>query len=213
MPRWDLTQQIWEGQDAFIIGGGPSLLNFDWEYLRGKNAIGCNSAFLLGEDICPVCLFGDFDFPQQMNPDAGHPYEDDLKEYKGQLFTCHPALFGFEDLPDLWQVQRRKRGLHKDGVGWNTNTGAAAVNLALLFGAVRVFLLGIDLAADAEGNHHWHSRTTDTGNTVEIHEKHRKNFGYLVADLPIVFPDRQVINVDGYSGVEGLETIALQDIE
>ena len=61
MPEWK-PEPIWKDQEAFIIGGGPSLRDFDWSLLRDKNTIGCNNAFRLGPDICKICLFVDCGF-------------------------------------------------------------------------------------------------------------------------------------------------------
>ncbi len=58
MPLWKPVKW-WDGEDAFIIGGGGSLKSFDWNLLKLENTIGCNNAFQHGVDICKICVFGD----------------------------------------------------------------------------------------------------------------------------------------------------------
>jgi len=58
MPVWQPTND-WQDQEVFIIGGGDSLRNFDWELLKEERTIGCNDAYKLGPEICKICIFGD----------------------------------------------------------------------------------------------------------------------------------------------------------
>lgn len=140
-------ERCWEGQDAFVIGGGASLRSFDFSKLTGLNTIGCNDAFRLGEAICKVCLFGDASWWQK------NKFE--LEKFKGQMFHVAPSLARL-DLPNITGLNRKQTGI-ADGanIAWNWSTGGAAVNLAINMGAKRIFLLGIDLGLTG-GKSHWH---------------------------------------------------------
>lgn len=70
-----MPKKIWNGETAFIIGGGPSLSSFDWNLLKGKHTIGCNDAYLLGKERCEVMLFSDVKW--------GIAHEKRLSQYKG----------------------------------------------------------------------------------------------------------------------------------
>ena len=45
-PKTSTIQPIWRGETCFIIGGGPSLADMDWNRLAGKRTIAINKALL-----------------------------------------------------------------------------------------------------------------------------------------------------------------------
>ena len=184
MPMW-LPKTWWEGQDAYIIGGGDSLKDFDWQLLKGKCTIGCNSAFTLGADICKVNIFGDvkwFDV-----------YKEELSKYKGVLFTNSPQLVHTK-IPWLWTMERQARGLHTNALGWNGNTGASAINLAILLGARRIYLLGFDMKLGINDKPNWHDRQIEKPNP-EVYDKFKDCFNRVVLDWKNKFPEVEIFNV------------------
>jgi len=184
MPRWK-PEPKWQGQDVFVIGGGASLKSFDWNLLKPELTVGCNTAFMLGPEICKACLIGDFK--------CFDKFQKELAQYSGAIFSNAPELSNSK-VPWLCIVPRKQIGLHTDALGWNGNTGASAINLALLLGAKRVFLLGFDMKLSGQGEHNWHDRRIDkTG--AEVYDRFLNNFGYVAADLPTKFPGCEVINV------------------
>ena len=86
----------WQGQDAYIIGGGPSLRDFDWELLRGLNTIGCNDAYKLGEAFCKVCIFGDSKW--------FYHHADNLANYGGEVYGIEPS--GSGAMASYWRSKR-----------------------------------------------------------------------------------------------------------
>lgn len=137
----------WQGQAAYLIGGGSSLALFDFKLLAGKNTIGINDAFKLGESIVKICMFGDATF--------FHKNVAELDKFKSQIVTCSPNLFGL-GVGWLKRMKREKDGLYSgDTLGWNHSTGAAAINLAISKGATEIYLLGYD-AGHVNGKTHWH---------------------------------------------------------
>jgi len=191
MPRW-IPEKIWNGQDVFIIGGGSSLERFDWNLLKNENTIGCNDAFRHGEEICKICIFGDIKWFMS--------FERELAHYKGIVFTNSSQLQETK-VPWLWTMTRRGMGLYKDALGWNGNTGASAINLALLLGAKRIFLLGFDMHLSQGNKANWHQNRLNKPNK-NIYSKFLKGFGKLVVDLKKKFPDVQVINVTNDSSLD-----------
>ena len=180
-------ERCWEGKDAFIIGGGASLKAFDFSILKGRNTIGCNDAFRLGEDVCKVCLFGDASWFQKNRIDLG--------EFKNPIFHVAPSLVKM-NMPGYNALHRKPKGLW-DGneIGWNFSTGAGAINLAINMGAKRIFLLGIDLHL-TEGKSHWHNHrprlTPDP-----IFQRFLKGFQFLAESLKL----------PKYQGIEILHVI------
>jgi hypothetical protein len=179
-----IPDPIWKDEDAIIIGGGTSLASFDFARLAGRNVIGVNDAFKLGNRIVQCCIFGDASWyhkNESMLPSAGMP-----------IISVAPALTDLQ-FPWLHHLPREKSGLHKDRCGWNFCTGAAAVNLALLFGARRVFLLGFDMQSGADGRPHWHYYNDHKIKEFSFH-RFQQGFNAIAADL-VKFPGVRVFNV------------------
>lgn len=189
MPLWT-PEPEWEGQEAIIIGGGPSLAGFDFSCLQGHRIIGCNDAFRLGPDIVDICIFGDESWWQK------NKFE--LEQFSGRKVTCAPALMNL-NCDELLQMNRLRDGIqHGCTLGWNYSTGAAAVNLAFSLGANTIYLLGFDMGRGDQGKTHWHSHTFRTIHDSSI-ARHIRGFHTLAQSLKR-FPQVKVWNVtDGSS--------------
>ncbi|WP_270374968.1 hypothetical protein [Marinicauda sp. Alg238-R41] len=141
----------WPDERVFILGGGPSLTRFDAETIRGKGrVIACNNA---GLDLAPWAdvLFAADGRWFGWNTDRLH-----LNQSRYRVTRQDPR----EDwLP--WPVQRvrhdKERALSEapDTV-CGACSGAMAVNLAYLFGAGEIILLGFDMRP---GNYHANHKT------------------------------------------------------
>lgn len=184
MPRW-VPIAKWEGRDVFVIGGGDSLRGFDWKRLKNECTVGCNMAFTLGVETCKICIFGDFKWFRE--------YENRLQGYKGILFTNASQLQRTR-CNWLWTLPRKAKGLSTKILGWNTNTGAAAINLALILGAKRVFLLGFDMHLSKDGRPNWHNGGLDKPSEGTL-KTFIDGFKKIALDLEKVFPGRKIINV------------------
>jgi len=200
MPLWAPSRD-WDGQDAFLVGGGSSLRGFDFSLLKGRNVIGCNDAWHLGEEIVSICLFGDTSWWEKN--------KQDLKSFKGRVVSCAPTCLTLK-LDWLWQMKRVKDGLHDgDTLGWNQSTGAAAMNLAMLLGAHRIYLLGYDLSVQG-GKFHWHDYNKKKLNT-EPFVRFTRGF-YSIASSLHRFPQVRVYNVtDGSSKLPVFDRITFAD--
>lgn len=172
---------IWEGGECWIIGGGPSIpYLFDipedvitkvtlqhsspklytpfLTSLHDRHVIGVNNAYELGLWV-DACFFGDCSWY------LVHRFK--LAKWPNMKVTCCPRFErrkpdAMEGIKFLKRTQKDKRGEGRHGITtkpgmicWNNNSGASAINLAVLFGAKRVVLLGFDMNMD--GHTHWHS--------------------------------------------------------
>jgi len=140
---------------VFIVGGGPSLIKFDWSRLALKNVIAVNRAY-------------------EVLPNAGHIFFSSLF-FWGHHKRClldHPAtkvttstavrhvsveVYGTDRSKGLSTLQR--------SLCVGKSSGQAAINLATLLGATRIVLLGFDMCT-LDGRHNWHggyavSKTVD----------------------------------------------------
>lgn len=197
----------WTGEAVHLIGGGASLRGFSFDQLKGLNTIGCNQAFELGADICHILLFGDNRF--------WNFFQDRIEAaYKGWVATS--VLF--PHAPDwLKYYERQHEGLDTTRLAWNGNTGAAAINLALILGAANVYLLGYDLDMDTAkpkvdmSASHWHDSRIEIP-TPEHYNRFGLGFFTLAACLPDVFPGRRVYNVsNGTSKLKCFPTISFEE--
>jgi hypothetical protein len=199
---WTPTPE-WQGQDAYIIGGGSSLSSFPFASLTGKNTIGCNDAFRLGPGVVKICIFGDASFFHQ------HKWE--LQKFSGKVVTCAPSLIPYK-IGWLLQMDREKDGLCEGhALAWNYSTGAAAVNLAVILGATQIFLLGFDMGKRGDGKSHWHTHR----NKVipdEAYNRFIRGFHTLHASL-CRFPHIHVYNVtDGTSKLPVFDKITFGEL-
>lgn len=188
IPFWTPTRE-WEGQDAFLIGGGPSLISFDFTLLQGRNVIGCNDAFHLGPQIVSICMFGD----------AGwwNRNKWKLEKFTGRIVTNAPSIAHLK-IPNMLMMKRVRDGIHSgDTLGWNYSTGALAINLAISLGAARIFLLGYDLQ-NKDSKSHWHTHGKDV--REYSFQRFMRGFTVVKAGIP---QGVQVLNVtDGTSRLD-----------
>ncbi len=200
MPKW-IPEQIWDNQSVFIIGGGKSLEHFDWSLLHKELTIGCNDAYKLGTDICKICIFGDSKWFMR--------HERELALYKGVVFTNVPKLQKSR-LDWLWLLGREATGIHKESLGWNFNTGAAAINLALLLGANTIFLLGFDMQLSKDGKANWHPNLLDKPNP-DVFKKFLNGFENVERDLKEKYPDVEVFNITDNSSLNLFPKIGVEE--
>jgi len=197
---WTPPKQ-WEGQDAFLIGGGPSLTAFDFSRLRGRNVIGCNDAVFLGPEINSYVIFGD--------PSWWQKNRHTLEHYTGHLVTNCPGVLHF-NIPNLFKMTRERDGIHSGTVlGWNYSTGAAAINLAVSLGAMRIFLLGYDLGNKGTTSH-WHKHNGKTTQEYAF-QRFMRGFAMIKTCLP---KNVKVLNVtDGTSRLDCFERMPFEMLE
>lgn len=134
------------GGTVVCLATGPSLTVDDVEYCRDKaTTIAVNDAWRLAPWADALIA-----------SDAAwwHHYRG-VPAFRGLKFGLEQASGKFADV----QVLRNTgdRGVETDPTGLRTgrNSGAAAINLAVHFGAARVLLLGYDMAAKDEAHAHF----------------------------------------------------------
>jgi len=143
-----LPDRSWKGKPCIVVGGGPSLTNFDWELLRGWRVIGVNRVY---EKFDPTIIFSmDTRFLRWiLNGKYGEEAREKFmasKAYKVWLCTYNcklpPEIFivkvwgnysrGFRVFPDTM----------RNGIGHGNNSGYGALNLATCLGANPIYLRG-----------------------------------------------------------------------
>lgn len=163
---------MWEGGEAWIIGGGPSIItefnipdNIVQKVLRKelplsayspymkaihkKHTIGINVAYMLGKWI-DIVFLGDGGFFCS--------HKQGLASFAGIKVTCHSGANQDRWIKYLGRDGKRPKGISSqpDLVSWNGNSGAAAISLAAHTGVKRIILVGFDMKLNGENRLHFH---------------------------------------------------------
>ena len=166
---WSVPK-MWEDDDVWILGGGPSLTKqFGipdevvqsvrngnsppsvyspyMKELHDRHVIGINVAYLIGDWIDMV-FFGDSAF--FLNHIQG------LAKFPGLKVSCHPLTEKYDWVK--YTPRGKPKGISDNPrmVCWNGNSGAAAISVAANAGAKRIILLGFDMKLDDKNKQHWH---------------------------------------------------------
>lgn len=160
---WEaISDDAWAGHPCFVIGGGPSLSNFNWKLLKGELTIGINRVY---EKMDPTIIFG-MD-PKFVRWILMGKYGDkarmkflDSPALKIWLNTRGEHIPGKIYILKCWRNYLEGRGAFpftmKNGIGHGNNSGYAALNLAACLGANPIYLLGYDMATSGSQTH-WHN--------------------------------------------------------
>jgi len=199
-----LESEPWKGETAYVIGGGPSLRQFDWRRLHKENTIGCNDAYKLGRKVAKICIFGDYTWFKK--------HHDRLIHFGGIIVTsaCALAPGNTDAAPWVHYYNRIPNGLHRDGLGWNGNTGATAINLALLLGAETIYLLGFDMGRIG-GKSNWHDEIIHPNAVLPGSYQIFKDREPMMVSGLKKFPGQTVININDKDTMPGIKRIGFTD--
>lgn len=142
----------WDGQTVACLASGPSLTPEDAELCRaaGLRTIVVNTTFRLAP-WADVLYSNDEDWFEHHLPEV-------LGCFSGEKWCGHPSWRH----PSVRSIPYDKTalGLITDPgrIAWGMNSGAAAMNLALQFGAARILMLGFDQGLGPTGERRWHGR-------------------------------------------------------
>ena len=145
----------WNGRRCFIIGGGPSVKRLDLDMLRNELTIGINRAYEL---LSPSILFG---VDGQL---WGWAEQGKLGEESKRKFIAYDGYKVWMALhkvfpPDFYLIDVDDRGGDRIGstrlLGFKSNSGYGAINLAAALGANPIYLVGFDMQGDKQGKQKW----------------------------------------------------------
>lgn len=151
-----MLESDWAGKPCVVVGGGPSLKEFDWNVLEGVRTIGCNYS-------CPnptITISHDANFVRKAP--RGH-MEEWLKipgihvhvnrqlqpEVTGVLFINHLTEYSND-----WRF----------GLYAGSNCGIAGINLADTLRASCIYLIGFDMHGQDGLSANWHDKYKQKSN-------------------------------------------------
>ena len=174
---------LYETDEVYIVGGGPSAEGMNWLKLKDKFTIGCNkSAFVANTDM----LFSiDSTFMKQ--------FYQQMKEFPGMIGLGLKNYDLFKNVPfcDREYIHvRDSRMSEKMPYVYGLNTGHAAINVAMMEGFKTIHVIGIDM--NVRG--HWHSGYSWS-------RQHHNVLKRWAADLNAAKPtlDRNGVTIYNYS--------------
>lgn len=156
--------------------------------IHDKHVIGVNMSYKLGMWI-DVVMFGDSGFFLKER--------NGLATFPGIKVSCNTGSQG-----ERWIKHLGRDGSHSKGistnpmlVGWNGNTGGAAINLAVHMGAKRILLLGFDMNLDGTRMQHWHD-LYGKGPVLDERRKRKLPFSRHITSFSFIAADAKRLGVE-----------------
>ena len=194
----------WEGGPCFIIGGGPSLRDFDWKRLKGKKTIAINRAFEFFDPSVIFSLDGRF-YEWLSNLEFGL---DAFNRYNAlKTVRCIINTDNTVYPPNVWRIPA-----FPNPGGWSPklvyglpasdNSGVGALNMAVLLGANPVYLLGFDMSGHYHGEQvHFHDGYP-VKNRARQYAKFRASFNMVAGRAK---SQTRIVNLNPKSKLECFE--------
>ena len=100
-------------------------------------------------------------------------------------------------------------------VGWNGNTGGAAINLAVHMGAKRILLLGFDMNLDGTQMQHWHD-LYGKGPVADERRKRKLPFARHITCFAFIAADAkklgvEIINLSPNSAIDNFPKMSVKE--
>ena len=200
-------------RECFIVGGGPSLIGFDWSNLDGKFCIAINRAY----EVLPnaqIVYFTDDDYYQRHRKEM---LKHTGKKYRGRL----AKKVVIKD-PEVLELQLQQRPF-----GWSdqfgelhhgSNSSYACIQVAGQLGFKKIYLLGVDMKHQGkydrkkknnEGVTHWHNghRRTDPASAYKMMIGHYKKLAPEAKKRGI-----EIININNNTNLDAFPIKTVEEI-
>ena len=172
--QYSTVPKLFPGETIYIIGGGPSLKNFDFKTLIGKKTIAINKAIIY-HPTADVLYWTDGRFYTW--------FKNEVDNYNGLKFALKP---GSQYTRDIQVLRKGKHhGLEEDPqvLAHGFNSGHAAINLAYHLGAARIILLGFDMLNDGTQTHFHDGYPTRAAGDKMYQDKFLPGFKQLNSEI------------------------------
>ena len=150
-----LNNLKFDSDEIFILGGGTSLENFDFDLLRNKITLGINKSFLEFESTLNYSM--DSIFYDKIHKDL-HIRDKWLNSKSIKLFLSPLEMKKFQN--DVYIIKRcLKQNVHNEGIQkgiyGGSNSAFGAIQLSIALGFKKIYLLGYDFCISNDKTH-WH---------------------------------------------------------
>lgn len=151
MKPWRLPRTHWKGRTVFVLGGGPSLIGFDFACLRGQSLIAINA---LGYRVLDIATASDILHGHDCGFFENHP--ELVKLWPGLITsTSTDAVNRYPGRILKIATLTNPNFLFDTHVKHGNSSGHTAISLAVALGATLIILLGFDMRL-VNGRSHSH---------------------------------------------------------
>lgn len=217
-----LSENAWNGRRCFLLGGGPSLMGFDYQRLDKELTIGINKTFLVYKSTINYSM--DETFYTRLTDRTADKYitvehKKKWKDYQGiKLFLRQSEKQAFDKFVYYIPAVHRKvfSNSIKLGIYGGNNSGFGALMLAITFGCKEIYLLGYDFKVKQTKTKniktHWHNGYRD-----ESQKRMNQKFESFIREFeefegPIRERGIKVINLNPESNLTCFPTACIDDI-
>ena len=155
------------GQRCFILAGGPSVKKINLEKLKNEFVIAVNHSIEFYPQA-QAFLFIDISMYEHA--------KNLIDNYKGLIFASFRNVDRMKKRENLFffpQNTQRPGKTIAEGLYSSKLSGLAAINLALIMGASKIYLLGYDMGYIG-GEHHWYGQIDERQAKYSEENYHRK---------------------------------------
>lgn len=185
----------------YCVGGGPSLIGFDWSRLQDKRCIAINRAY----EVLPDAEFVYFTDRRFYEWHKIH-----LLQHKGRLLLGNAGDQNYDPKVEKYRITGHCGLDTRPGhIRHGNNSGYAAINVAYHLGAKRIVLLGYDMRFAKDGKAHWHDGHPAMNRETSI-PKMLMWFPHLVVPLRELRID--VVNANMDSAIECFPKVKLEEV-
>jgi hypothetical protein len=159
---------------VIVVGGGPSLRDFDWKRLDGLNTVGCNFS-------CPnpmVSISHDATFVRP----APRGCLEEWMALPGHHIHVNRQLQQPVQAVTFLNHLKEYSNDYRIGIMAGSNCGIAAINLADCLGARSIYLIGFDMKGENGQSANWHDRYKRKSNE-RIYDRYIKDFGDIAGKV------------------------------
>lgn len=175
-----ITPRLWPDSTIACVATGPSLTEEDCKYLRGKvPVIAINDAHLLAP-------WADILYSSDR---SWWPHYKAVPSFQGMKYGIGSApgkanpFFHYPEITVLRNAGYHGLELDPSGLRNGKNSGFAALNLAVHFGAKRILLLGYNMSHLHGRQHFFGSHPPNLQQTSALYPNFRRAFDTLVEPL------------------------------
>jgi hypothetical protein len=172
---WPVPRE-WEGETAFIVGGGPSVLDVDLNVLRGRKVIVINSS-VRAVPWADFLYFGDWRWYNEPENQAA------VASFAGRVVTVS-RMVSDKKVLICRKTNPPAFGRERDSLMMKWTSLTAATNLAahLIGPGGTIIWLGADGKAAADGRE-WHHKPHRWPPKAARYDRHRADLATMVEPL------------------------------